>query len=128
MVHVESATTEGTASGNQRNLNNLVCWDSHHYDMSLIFVCQDIDFKNVLTTLKRNSHQHCAFVNHTDNQNMIQIAKAKGMSVKRFQEIHSEIKDQPNSYLFFAGKKDSFTNARCRTGIMPHENTILYPF
>ena len=122
------ATTNNTASGNQRNLTNLVCRDSHHHDMSLIFVCQDIGYKNVLTTLKKNSHYHCSFVNHTNNANMIHLAKAKGMRVNRFNEIYTDIKDKPNSYLFFDGKKDSYINARCRTGIMPNDDTIVYPF
>ena len=89
MLHVGSATTNNMASGNQINLTNLVCRDSHHHDMSFVFVCQDIGYKNVLATLKKNSHYHCAFVNYTDYANMIHLAKAKGMSVNSFNKIHS---------------------------------------
>ena len=59
---------------------------------------------------------------------MSHLAKVKGMTINRFNDIYSDIEDKPNSYLFFDGKKDSYINARCRTGIMPNDDTMLYPF
>ena len=46
MINAANATNSGSAAENMKNLNNFVCRDSHHHDMSVIFVCQDIGYKD----------------------------------------------------------------------------------
>ena len=45
-INAANATNSGSAAENMKNLNNFVCRDSHHDDMSVIFVCQDIGYKD----------------------------------------------------------------------------------
>lgn len=87
MVVAGTASVKASASENQKNLNNLVCRDSHHHEMALIFICQDLGYKDgLLKTLRINSHYIVVFTNHNDCTISYRIAGRKFIPKHIFQK------------------------------------------
>ena len=127
MINAANATNSGIAAENMKNLNNFVCRDSHHHDMFVIFVCQDIGYKDgVLKTLRKNMHYHVVFVNHNDYSTFSIITHNKKISDGTFKRVYDDIKEDKHGYVVFDGKNDSYGNCRIRTGVFPQDNTYVY--
>ena len=127
MINAANATNSGSAAENMKNLNNFVCRDSHHHDMSVIFVCQDIGYKDgVLKTLRKNTHYHVVFVNHNDYSTFSIITHNKKISDATFKRVYDDVKEDKHGYVVFDGKNDSYANCRIRTGVFPQDNTYVY--
>ena len=69
-----------TTKENSDNLNNLASRDSHHLNISVMFVCQNLNYGcGKLRNVQINSQYHLVFNNHTDTRDIELIAKNKGI-------------------------------------------------
>jgi hypothetical protein len=60
-----------TTKENADNLNNLASRDSHHLNISVMFVCQNLNYgSGKLRNVRINSMYHLVFNNHTDTRDI----------------------------------------------------------
>jgi hypothetical protein len=60
-----------TTKENSDNLNNLASCDSHHLNISVMFVCQNLNYGCCkLRNVRINSMYHLVFNNHTNTRDI----------------------------------------------------------
>ena len=107
------------------NLNNIASRDSHHFNTSVIFVCQNLYYGNgKLRNIRVNSQYHLMFNNRSDSRDVEMIASNKKIKLDKFNNIMHDICIY--GYLLFDGSPRSCDNTRVRTGILPDDDTIIY--
>jgi hypothetical protein len=112
---------------NIENLNNLASRDSHHLNISVIFVCQNLNYGcGKLRNARINSQYHIMFNSLTDTRDVELIASNKKINSATLQKILSDVGKKQYMYLVFDGSPKGYNNTRLCTGILPHENTIIY--
>ena len=74
---------------NMENLNNIGTRDSHHFNTSVIFVCQNLNYGNrKLRNVRINSQYHLMLKNLSDLRNIEMIAANKKISTAKITQIH----------------------------------------
>ena len=113
---------------NADNLNNLASRDSHHLNISVMFVCQNLNYGNgKLRNARINSLYHIPIVNnHTDIRDMELIARNRGIRLPILRMILADVGQKQHGYLLFDGCATTPANTRIRTGILPDDQTIIY--
>ncbi|CAB3983355.1 Hypothetical predicted protein [Paramuricea clavata] len=112
---------------NTENLNNLATRDSHHLNLSVFFVCQNLNYgSGKLRNMRVNSMYHLLFNNHTDTRDIELIARNKGIRLPTIRKILADVSKKQYGYVLFDGCPHSPANARVRTGILPNDCTIIY--
>jgi hypothetical protein len=116
-----------TTKENADNLNNLASRDSHHLNISVMFVCQNLNYgSGKLRNVRINSMYHLVFNNHTDTRDIELIARNKGIRLPTLRKILADVGKKQYGYLLFDGCAHSPANTRVRTGILPGDCTIVY--
>jgi hypothetical protein len=62
----------------------------------------------------------------TDTRDVELIASNKKINSATLQKILSDVGKKQYMYLVFDGSPKGYNNTRLCTGILPHENTIIY--
>lgn len=120
-------TIAASSKENTTRLDNLSCRDAHHSNMSVIFVCQNLNYGNgKLRTARVNSQYIVCFKNLADRRNMRTLAENKQISPQLFNTVLKDIDNDPHGYLLFDNCAYGYCNARVRTNIFPYEQTIIY--
>ncbi|CAB4013526.1 Hypothetical predicted protein [Paramuricea clavata] len=110
---------------NTDNLNNLASRDSHHLNISVFFVCQNLNYGNgKLRNMRINSMYHLVFNSHTDSRDIELIAINKGIRLPTLRKVLADVGKK--QYVLFDGCPHAPANTRVRTGILPDERTIIY--
>ena len=127
VIYDDLMTTAASSSQNIMNLDNIASRDSHHDNMSVIFVCQNLMYGNgKLRNIRVNSQYHVIFKNLSDFRNAQLVASNRKIDSCVFSKILSEINDKQYGYLVFDGSPNGCNNTRLRTNIFPNECTTIY--
>jgi hypothetical protein len=116
-----------TTKENADNLNNLASRDSHHLNISVMFVCQNLNYgSGKLRNVRINCMYHLVFNNHTDTRDIELIARNKGIRLPTLRKILTHVGKKQYGYVLFDGYAHSPANTRVRTGILPGDCTKIY--
>ena len=116
-----------TTKENSDNLNNLASRDSHHLNISVMFICQNLNYGcGKLRNVRVNSMYHLVFNNHTDTRHIELIARNRGIRLSTLRKILTDVGKKQYGYVLFDGCPQSLANARVRTGILPGDCTTIY--
>ena len=106
-------------ASNDKNITSLFTKQSHHRNISVILIMQDLYYKgSERKTLLRNSQYLVLFANPLDMTTVYSIAsRMVPKRVTSFLKIFEVVTSKPHGYLFIDGKQNSPTQARFRTDI-----------
>ena len=97
--------------------------NSHHFNTSVIFVCQNLNYGNgKLRNARVNSQYHWMFNNLSDSRDIEMIA----INLGKLCSILNDMGKKQYGYLLFDGSPRGYDNTRLRTGILPEDDTIIY--
>ena len=101
---------------------------SHHRDMSVIHIVQNLFNKNKeQRTISLNSHYVVLFKNPRDASQITHLAKQMYPGQTRYmQEAYKSATSQPFGYLLVDLRQDTPENLRLRTNIFPGEQQIVF--
>ena len=101
---------------------------SHHRDMSVIHIVQNLFNKNKeQRTINLNSHYIVLFKNPRDASQIIHLAKQMYPGQNRYmQEAYKSATSHPFGYLLVDLKQDTPENFRLRTCIFPGEQQVVF--
>lgn len=101
---------------------------SHHRNMSVMFIVQNLFGKNKeQRTISLNSHYLVVFKNPRDASQMTHLAKQiYPGKVKYVQESYKDATSIPHGYLLIDLRQDTPDHLRLRTSIFPSEHQVVY--
>lgn len=101
---------------------------SHHHDMSVILIVQNLFGKNKeQRTISLNSHYLIVFKNPRDASQITHLAKQMYPgNIHYLQEAYKDATAEPHGYLLIDLKQDTPDHLRLRTTIFPGEQQIVY--
>ena len=110
-------------------ISNLFTKGSHHNNLSVIYIIQNLFGKNPhLRTISLNAHYLVLFKNPRDASQAINLGKQ--MYPKRsafFQEAYKDATSRPHGYLLCDLRQETSEQLRLRTGIFPEDRDhIVY--
>ena len=111
------------------NLTDLFTKGSHHNNISVIHIVQNLFGKNKhQRTLSLNSHYLVVFKNPRDMSQISFLARQMYPSNKKYvQDAYKDATETPHGYLLIDLKQSTPDNLRLRTGIFPSDpKQILY--
>lgn len=114
--------------GNQSKLTKLFTKGSHHRNISIIFIVQNIFHKGKeMREISLNSHYLIIFNNPRDRSQIQHLGRQLYPSkVKYFQEVYNDATSKPYSYLIIDLKTTTNENWRLRSGLFPGDKYIVY--
>ena len=114
--------------GDDKRLTFLFTKGSHHLNLSVIFVTQNIfDKGKEMRCVSLNSHYLVLFKNPRDMRQIIQLgSQLYPKQTKFFQEVFEDATEKPYSYLLVDLKNNTELRMRLRTGILPGETQYTY--
>ncbi|GFX22135.1 uncharacterized protein TNCV_3054891 [Trichonephila clavipes] len=114
--------------GDDKKLSNLFTKGSHHRDISVIFILQNIFCKGKqIRNISLNTSYLCCFKNVTDKQQISCLARQMYPSQSKFLlESYDDATKVPYGYLFIDLKPETNERLRIRTSIFPGDKNIVY--
>ena len=111
-----------------KSVSNLFTKGSHHRNLSVIHLVQNVFDKNKHTrTISLNAHYLVIFKNPRDASQITHLAKQMYPGHTHFlQEAFADATSRPYGYLLIDLKQDTPEHLRLRTNIMPHEVQHVY--
>ena len=112
-----------------KNVCNLFTKTSHHRNLSVIFITQNLFFQGKESrTISLNAHYIVLFKNPRDKTVVISLAKQMYPgNVKFMREAYEDATKEPYGYLFVDLRPDTVEQLRLRTRIFPDEQpSIVY--
>ena len=109
--------------GGDDALVNLFTKGSHHLNLTVIFIVQNVFHKGPhMRTISLNSHYMILLKNPRDKSQIINLARQLYPTKTRFlQEAFNDATSKPFGYLVLDLKPDTPEAVRCRTDIIPDE-------
>jgi len=110
------------------SIQKLFTIDSHHRNISVFFVTQNIFSKGKFTrTLNLNSNYLILFNNPRDRLQTLMLARQMfPKKVSFFMEAFEDATSKPHGYIFIDLKQSTENRNRIQTGISPDETRIIY--
>lgn len=110
------------------SIQKLFTIDSHHKNISVFFITQNIFSKGKFTrTLNLNSHYLILFNNPRDKLQINTLARQMFPGkVNFFMEAFDNAASKPHGYLFIDFKQATENKNRVQTGITPDDEWIIY--
>lgn len=117
-----------TDIGNDKRLTHLFTRGSHHMNLSIIFISQNLFHKgSEIRNISLNSHYLFLFKNRRDMSQIIHLGKQLYPSRNRFfQAVFEDATKKPYSYLLVDLKPDTEEHLRLRTQILPGQTQFVY--
>ena len=114
--------------GKDPKISNLFCRGSHHKNLSIFFLVQNLFQKSSeIRTISLNSHYIVAFKNPRDKSQISHLGKQLYPGHTRFvQEAYEDATQFPYGYLLIDLKPNTPEEYRLRTNIFPNEYTAVY--
>ncbi|GFU64590.1 uncharacterized protein TNCV_305291 [Trichonephila clavipes] len=114
--------------GDDKKLSNLFSKESHHRDISVIFILQNIFCKGKqIRNISLNTSYLCCFKNVRDKQQISCLARQMYPSQSKFLlESYDDATKVPYGYLFIDLKPETNERLRIRTSIFPGDKNIVY--
>ncbi|GFT60763.1 uncharacterized protein TNCV_3286751 [Trichonephila clavipes] len=114
--------------GDDKKLSNLFTKGSHHRDISVIFILQNIFCKGKqIRNISLNTSYLCCFKNVRDKQQISCLARQMYPSQSKFLlESYDDATKVPYGYLFIDLKPETNERLRIRTSIFPGDKNIVY--
>ncbi|CAF1015597.1 unnamed protein product [Brachionus calyciflorus] len=111
-----------------QSIQKLFTIDSHHKNISVFFITQNIFSKGKFTrTLNLNSHYLILFNNPRDKLQINTIARQMFPGkINFFIEAFKDASSKPHCYLLIDLKQSTNNRDRIQTGITPDEQRIIY--
>jgi len=112
------------------DLQNIFTKGSHHRNISLIFISQNLFIQGKKTrTISLNTHYMIIFKNPRDKAQFSQLARQMLPGKTQFlNECFMDATSHAHGYLFLDFKQQTPENLRVRTNIIPGEKFIVYIF
>ena len=117
-----------TELGNDKRLCNLFSKGSHHRNLSVVFITQNIFYQaKEMRNINLNSHYLVLYKNPRDKSQVMHLAKQMFPSQTRaFQEIYQDATLPAFGYLFIDLRPETDDRLRLRTGIFPGDTQYVY--
>lgn len=114
--------------GNDSKLTKLFTKGSHHRNVSVIFIVQNIFHKGKeMREISLNSHYLVLFKNPRDRSQITHLGRQLYPSkIKFFQESYENATSKPYSYLLLDLKSETDDSLRMRTGMFPGDTYYVY--
>lgn len=114
--------------GNDPLLTKLFTKFSHHRNLSIIFVVQNIFHKGKeIREISLNAHYLVLFRNRRDQSQITHLGRQLYPSkLKFFQESFADATSKPYGYLLIDLKPETDESLRVRTGMFPGDNFYVY--
>ena len=111
-----------------KSVSNLFTKGSHHRNMSVLHLVQNVFDKNKHTrTISLNAHYLVIFKNPRDASQITHLAKQMYPGHVQFlQEVFTDATSEAYGYLFIDLKQKTPEHLRLRTKIMPNEMQYVY--
>jgi hypothetical protein len=113
------------------DFENLFCNLSHHENASIIFLTQNLFYKNKsFRTMSLNAHYMVLMKNDRDKQQISILAKQFNPNNSNFiVQSYEEATKSPYDYLLLDFRPDTAQNLRVRSKIFPHQfpTTVFLP-
>ena len=111
-----------------KSVSNLFTKGSHHRNLSVLHLVQNIFDKNKYTrTISLNAHYLVIFKNPRDASQITHLAKQMYPGRVHFlQEVFADATSEAYGYLFIDLKQETPEHLRLRTRIMPDETQYMY--
>ncbi len=107
-------------------LNSLFCRGSHHWNLSIVHIVQNLFFNN-LRTARINCHYIVLLKNPSDRLQVMNLGKQLYPGkTKFFQEAYDDACSEPFGYLLVDMEPHTEDNVRLRTKIFPGELCYAY--
>ena len=115
-------------SGNNGKVTELFTKGSHHRNLSVILILQNLFYKGKeMRTISLNAHYMILFKNPRDASQISHLARQMYPSKSKYMmEAYRDATSAPYGYLFIDLKPDTPENLRLRTHIFPGEYSIAY--
>ena len=110
------------------NVSNLFTKGSHHKNISVFFMSQNLFVQGKHTrTISLNSHYLVVFKNPRDRAQFSNLARQMYPNNSKYlEECYNDATKIPHGYLFIDLKQKTPDAIRIRTNIFPNEKTIVY--
>ena len=117
-----------TEMGSDKRLTQLFTKGSHHLNLSVIFITQNLFHKGKeMRDVSLNCQYLILFKNRRDMSQVMHIAKQLyPRRTKFFQEVYEDATKKPYSYLLVDLKNDTPERMRLRTQILPQQTQYIY--
>ena len=115
-------------SETDQSVTRLFCRGSHHLNISVMFIVQNLFSKNKEhRTISLNSHYLVLFKNPRDASQINHIGKQMYPGKLQYvQESYKDATSKPFGYLLVDLRQDTPDHLRLRTNIFPSEQQIVY--
>ena len=115
-------------SGNNGKVTELFTKGSHHRNLSVILILQNLFYKGKeMRTISLNAHYMILFKNPRDASQISHLARQMYPSKSKYMmEAYRDATSIPYGYLFIDLKPDTHENMRLRTHIFPGEYSVAY--
>lgn len=123
---IDDLMMEATQSSNY--LTKLFTRESHHLNISVIFITQNFFFKGrEMREITLNAHYIHLCKNRRDLSQIMHLGRQLfPRHMKFFQEVYEDATLKPYSYLFIDMKSATPEELRLRTNILPNEIQYIY--
>lgn len=113
---------------NDKKLSSLFTKGSHHRNLSVIFIVQNMFHKgSEMRNISLNSSYMCCFKNLRDKQQISCLGRQMYPNKsKYFLESYNDATAKPYGYLFIDLKSETNERLRLRTGIFPGDKNVVY--
>ena len=117
-----------TETGGDERLTSLFTKESHHLNLSIIFITQNLFYKGKeMRNVSLNSQYLILFKNRRDMSQIMHLGKQLYPRMQKFfQEVYEDATKEPFSYLLVDLKNDTNERMRLRTRILPGETQFVY--
>ena len=113
---------------NDERLTKLFTIGSHHKNLSIVFIVQNLFLKGrEMRNISLNTHYFCIFKNPRDNLQFSVLARQMFPTKSKFVvEAYEDATSRPYGYLFLDLKPNTLECYRVRTNIVPREKLTPY--
>lgn len=117
-----------TELANDNRLSKLFTKGSHHRNLSVIFITQNLFHQGKeMRNVHLNSHYMVLYKNPRDKSQVMHLARQMFPGkIKAFQEIFTDATATPFSYLLIDLRPETTERLRLRTGIFPDDKHYVY--
>ena len=114
--------------GSDTKLSHLFTRGSHHWNLSVIFIAQNIFHKGKeMREISLNAHYLFLFKSRRDVNQVVHLGRQLYPSkTKFFQEVYLDATKKPYGYLLVDLKPETNEDLRLRTNILPGQTQIVY--
>lgn len=117
-----------TECGSDKKLTHLFTRGSHHYNVSVIFITQNIFHQGKeMREISLNAHYLFLFKSRRDVNQITYLGRQLYPSkLKFFQEVYMDATKSPYSYLMIDLKPETKEELRLRAKILPGDSQVIY--